>query len=348
MARLLLGIVRRILILGIHLPLVHVVHVVLGDGSTVGLGIPELLCVGRQGAVEDNDGGDCQHDNDDEVDYNSLERSLGWGVRTILPNNISWLRGPLHVNLMVEQLVVVLVVTQLDVLVVLRGTVVALLSLERGEHGTWSLHLVEDLGVLNSVRNCLIHLLHFVPLLLLDECTSLLEPVDDLGVVKGKGDLRNLDVLFLGPINSIVGEVIESPLKFDLNIELELLNLAHWVRWVKIVIDKFFINSFSDVELNRVVASCDCLYVKVDILGLLQGLFIVEIDNCVQVDEHSRASCQEAEDHSVVGLRRWQCTRCLDEQEGLPSTFAIWVGVELLDVLAWLLKVQSAALLACA
>lgn len=58
----------------------------------------ELGGIAGLGAEEDNAGGSGKHENDDEVDDESLVSSLVWLVLSILPNDIGWLRGFLDLD----------------------------------------------------------------------------------------------------------------------------------------------------------------------------------------------------------------------------------------------------------
>ena len=131
----------------------------------------------------------------------------------------------------------------LDEIVILGSSGVSLFGFHGSKHRHWSLQLVEELlVVLDSICDSLIDILNLIPLFSLDEGASLHEPIDHLGIVKSKSNLSDLDILLAWTIHSVVWEVIESLLKLKLDVELELLDLSHWVRWVKVVLLELFVD----------------------------------------------------------------------------------------------------------
>jgi len=89
-------------------------------------------------------------------------------------------------------------------LVVLGGSTYTLLSLHGGKHRAWSLHLVQNFIILDSLRNSFVDLFDFFPFFCLDVSSSGLKPVDNLRVVKSECNLCNLNVLLPWSINSSV------------------------------------------------------------------------------------------------------------------------------------------------
>ena len=201
-------------------------------------------------------------------------------------------------------------------LVVLGGSGVSFLGLHGGEDRYWSLQLIEEfLVLLNSLSNGLIDDLDLVPLLGLNESASLHKPVNDFSVVESKSNLSNFDVLFSWAIHSVVWELVESLFKLKLNVELELLDLSHGVCWIKVVLLEFFIDLLINIKLDSVISSGDCLNVKVDILGLLESLDVIEVDDSEEVNEDSCASSDQSEHLAFVRVVLWQHASSLDVQE---------------------------------
>ena len=203
-----------------------------------------------------------------------------------------------------------------DELVVLGGSGVSFLSLHGGEDRYWSLQLIDEfLVLLNSLSNGLIDDLDLVPLLSLNEGASLHKPVNDLSVIESKSNLSNFDVLLPWAIYSVVWELVESFFELKLNVELKLLNLSHWICWVKVVLLEFFIDLLINIKLDSVISSGYCLYVKVDIFGLLKSLDVIKVDNSEEVNEDSCAGGDQSEHLALVRVVRWQHASSLDVQE---------------------------------
>lgn len=209
-------------------------------------------------------------------------------------------------NVRGKELVEVLEVLNLNEVIVLGSSGVSLLGFHGGEHRHWSLQLVEKLLVVfDSFSDGLVDGFDLVPLLSLDEGASLHEPVNDLRVVESKSNLSNLDVLLSWTIDSVVWELVESLLELKLDVELELLDLSHWISWVKVVLHEVTVDGLIDIELDGVISSSDSFHIKVDILGLLESLDIVKVDNSEEIDEHSSASSDQSEYLALISVVLW-------------------------------------------
>lgn len=165
--------------------------------------------------------------------------------------------------------------------VVLGGSGISFFGLHGSENRAWSLHLVQNFLVFDTLSYSLVDCFDLFPLFSLDECSSLFKPVNDFRVVESKCDLSNLDVLLSWTIDSIVRELIESLLYLELNVQLELIDLSHWISWVIVVQFEFLLNCLLKVEFDSIISSCDCFNIKIYKFGLLKSLDVINVDNCV-------------------------------------------------------------------
>ena len=91
---------------------------------------------------------------------------------------------------------------------VVGGSVVAFFGFHGSKDGARALHLVKDVGVLEAFYDLFVYCDSFVPFLSFDVLSSLLKPINNIRIVKSKGDLSNLDIVILWPVNSLIWEVI--------------------------------------------------------------------------------------------------------------------------------------------
>lgn len=197
---------------------------------------------------------------------------------SVLPDDVGGLRGVLEVELLSAQLAEVHLVVDLS-------SVVSFFVLEGHEARAGGLAEVEDLVTLDSRENLLVLLLELLPLLSLDELSSLLEPVDDLTVVEGECDLGNLDLAVWQLLEAKIGDASDSLLKSVLDVQLELCGLRDGVGGIVEVLLPSLVGLRVQVELDGVVTGGDGLDVPVDITGALITLDVVVVDNSEEVHE---------------------------------------------------------------
>jgi hypothetical protein len=61
---------------------------------------------------------------------------------------------------------------------------------------------------------------------------------------------------------------------------------------------------FFDIELNCVVTSRDCLNIKIEVAILLNGPYVVEVNDGEAINEHANARYRETDDlpvHRLIG-----------------------------------------------
>mmetsp|Transcript_5223 Transcript_5223/g.8086 ORF Transcript_5223/g.8086 Transcript_5223/m.8086 type:complete len:294 (+) Transcript_5223:1832-2713(+) len=287
-------------------------------------GVSELSLVTLQGALEDDRSRNRKHNQDANCHNHALNRALEGLEGAVLPDDVGGFGGLLQFDLAAEELIVVLVVLLLDMVVVEAGTRVAFFGLKGGEHGTGALHLIKQVLVLSEVAgNGLVDIIELVPLFSLDESSSFLEPVDDSGVVISKRNLGDLDRLVFVAVHSKVGEVRNTLLQLQLDVQLELGGLAHGVGLIVVVLLKVLINFLVDIELDGVVTSGDRFDIKVDKLVLLHRLDVVEVHHCEQVDQHSQGSAHETTDLSHVDGIRVDVAGGLQEEQSIVTALVV-------------------------
>ena len=294
---------------------------------------------GQTGSLEEENGrgGTSEHDGDDKYHDNFLQSSaLG---RSILPDNISWLRSCLDVNFVTEEGWVILLHVLVtwafvarDCISVFQSSLLTFFALKSSENGAWVLKFIEKLTVwlFNCINNFLVKLIDFLILLGNDQSTSLLKPIDDLSIVVGKGDLSNLDrVLWFTRLRFFLEAKIrhrlDSLFQFDLNIQLELRDAVHRVSLIIVVFLEVVEHIFINIEFDSVVSGGDGLDVKVEEFVDLYALDVVEVDNSPQVNEHSDGSRSKTVNHSVGLVLLWDFTGILDKEIGL--FVALWRNV---------------------
>ena len=141
------------------------------------------------------------------------------------------------------------------------------------------------------VLNLLIALLEAFPVLDFDAVAPLPEPVDDFGVVVGKGDESNLDgfVCILDAVHSVVWHFGESLFNLILDKESELADLRQRTGLVVELFLEDLVHVVLDHKFDGVVSSRHGLHIVVDILVLLDKLDIVHKHHSGHIQEHAKA-----------------------------------------------------------
>lgn len=116
---------------------------------------------------------------------------------------------------------------------------------------------------------------------MLNESTSFLQPVDDLGVLEGKSDLCNFDSVgvLLWFIDAQIREVGDSLLELKLHVEFELSSLTDRVGLIVVVLVELLIDAVFKVELDGVVGSSDSLDIVVNTFVGLDTLNVIKENN---------------------------------------------------------------------
>jgi hypothetical protein len=188
-----------------------------------------------------------------------------------------------------------------NLIVKYNGSVESFFSLEGGEYRAWSLKFVKQSFVLEVIIDLVINFVKLIPLLILNECISLLKVVDDPLIEESERDLSNLDLLDLAiswPVEAKVIHGRDTLFEFGLDVHLELSHFTHRVVTLMIMALPFVVDFLIDIKLNTVVTSSDGLHIEVNEVVLLHLFDIVEIDDGKHVDEHSKATNHESEDLS--------------------------------------------------
>lgn len=180
--------------------------------------------------------------------------------------------------------------------------------------------LVEKFLFLDTLGDRLVNLCNLIPFLSLDEVTSLREPINDSSIVVSEGNLSNLDFLIFVLLESKIIHSCDSLLKLQLNVELELSSLTHWIGFVIIKFLPVLVLFLFKIKLDGVVTGSDCLDIPVDVLGLLDTLDVVKVDNGEEIDKNGDASNKKTKDLSIGGLGLRDTAWNLDVEERFSST----------------------------
>ena len=115
-----------------------------------------------------------------------------------------------------------------------------------------------------------------------------------------------------------------------------------------VVLGVLLVDLLVNVELDGVISGCDCFHIEVDVLGLLESLHVIEVDNGEEVDEHGSASSGQSEQLSLVHVASslWENAWSLDVEECIFATFSI--GLECASEDRIWVQIQGATLLAFA
>ena len=249
--------------------------------------IPGLQHLTPHRAFENDQAGAAEHEDDDQGDDHSSDVPLARGEGAVFPDDVCGLRGLLNLDFAAQKLVV------LQHLLLAFGTVlvdgvrvdarsrIAFLAHHRDEDRAWPLLLVQTLLLLDHLQDFVVDLLHVAPRFAFDFDASENELLDDFGVVVGKRDLRDLDLLghvvFSRSIQTQGVHFVEPLFKLELDIEFELRDFSHRVRVIVVILDEVVEMLFVQLEFEGVIAGCDGLHVKVDELVHLHAGDVVEV-----------------------------------------------------------------------
>jgi hypothetical protein len=75
------------------------------------------------------------------------------------------------------------------------------------------------------------------------------------------------------------------------------------------------VDLLTNIKLDSVISCSNCLNIKIDILGLLKSLDVIEVDDGEEVNENSCASGDQTEHLAFISVVLWQNASCLDVQE---------------------------------
>lgn len=122
--------VYKIFVDSVSLPEINSLTVLLGELFAIKWWILTFELDGGSRAHEDEHEGASEHQKDDDGDHQGLSESVAPSEVTVLPDNVSWLRRAINLNFLSEELSILSVFWQVQGVIVVCGSVHALLGLK--------------------------------------------------------------------------------------------------------------------------------------------------------------------------------------------------------------------------